>query len=319
MDMTTEQDAIVLSQANLGYSEFSRERWSTFRAEVAMNLSSSEMEALISSAQPMTPEEVMNILLPLSRLLNLNFAATRTVSQAQADFLGLPLLRPPYIVGISGSVAVGKSSFARVLSALLSSWPGSPHVQLVTTDSFLFPLATLAEKNLLHRKGFPESYDKSLFLGFLHSVCNKGEAVPIPTYSHVRYDIVPNEMQRVQSPDIIVLEGLNVLQEGNCSGLNVLDFIDFSIYIDASPDDIKKWYLERFVYLKNTAFQSAESYFNKFKNLSDLEALSMASDTWDRVNLTNLVEHILPTRERASLIINKSSDHSIDRLLLRAI
>ena len=319
MDMTTEQDAIVLSQANLGYSEFSRERWSTFRAEVAMNLSSSEMEALISSAQPMTPEEVMNILLPLSRLLNLNFAATRTVSQAQADFLGLPLLRPPYIVGISGSVAVGKSSFARVLSALLSSWPGSPHVQLVTTDSFLFPLATLAEKNLLHRKGFPESYDKSLFLGFLHSVCNKGEAVPIPTYSHVRYDIVPNEMQRVQSPDIIVLEGLNVLQEGNCSGLNVLDFIDFSIYIDASPDDIKKWYLERFVYLKNTAFQSAESYFNKFKNLSDLEALSMASDTWDRVNLTNLVEHILPTRERDSLIINKSSDHSIDRLLLRAI
>ena len=319
MDMTTEQDAIVLSQANLGYWEFSRERWSTFRAEVAMNLSSSEMEALISSAQPMTPEEVMNILLPLSRLLNLNFAATRTVSQAQADFLGLPLLRPPYIVGISGSVAVGKSSFARVLSALLSSWPGSPHVQLVTTDSFLFPLATLAEKNLLHRKGFPESYDKSLFLGFLHSVCNKGEAVPIPTYSHVRYDIVPNEMQRVQSPDIIVLEGLNVLQEGNCSGLNVLDFIDFSIYIDASPDDIKKWYLERFVYLKNTAFQSAESYFNKFKNLSDLEALSMASDTWDRVNLTNLVEHILPTRERDSLIINKSSDHSIDRLLLRAI
>lgn len=319
MDMTIEQDAIVLSQANLGYWEFSRERWSTFRAEVAMNLSSSEMEALISSAQPMTPEEVMNILLPLSRLLNLNFAATRTVSQAQADFLGLPLLRPPYIVGISGSVAVGKSSFARVLSALLSSWPGSPHVQLVTTDSFLFPLATLAEKNLLHRKGFPESYDKSLFLDFLHSVCNKGEAVPIPTYSHVRYDIVPNEMQRVQSPDIIVLEGLNVLQEGNCSGLNVLDFIDFSIYIDASPDDIKKWYLERFVYLKNTAFQSAESYFNKFKNLSDLEALSMASDTWDRVNLTNLVEHILPTRERASLIINKSSDHSIDRLLLRAI
>lgn len=319
MDMTTEQDAIVLSQANLGYWEFSRERWSTFRAEVAMNLSSSEMEALISSAQPMTPEEVMNILLPLSRLLNLNFAATRTVSQAQADFLGLPLLRPPYIVGISGSVAVGKSSFARVLSALLSSWPGSPHVQLVTTDSFLFPLATLAEKNLLHRKGFPESYDKSLFLDFLHSVCNNGEAVPIPTYSHVRYDIVPNEMQRVQSPDIIVLEGLNVLQEGNCSGLNVLDFIDFSIYIDASPDDIKKWYLERFVYLKNTAFQSAESYFNKFKNLSDLEALSMASDTWDRVNLTNLVEHILPTRERASLIINKSSDHSIDRLLLRAI
>ncbi|WP_350598743.1 type I pantothenate kinase [Pseudomonas sp. 65/3-MNA-CIBAN-0223] len=317
--MTTEQDAIVLSQANLGYREFSRERWSTFRAEVAMSLSSSEMEALISSTQPMTPEEVMNILLPLSRLLNLNFAATRTVSQVQADFLGVPLLRSPYIVGISGSVAVGKSSFARVLSALLSSWPGSPHVQLVTTDSFLFPLATLAEKNLLHRKGFPESYDKSLFLGFLHSVCNKGEAVQIPTYSHVRYDIVPNEMQRVQSPDIIVLEGLNVLQEDKCSGLNVLDFIDFSIYIDASPDDIKKWYLERFVYLKNTAFQSAESYFNKFKNLSDLEALSMASDTWDRVNLTNLVEHILPTRERASLIINKSSNHSIDRLLLRAI
>ncbi|WP_256585427.1 MULTISPECIES: type I pantothenate kinase [Pseudomonas] len=309
----------MLSQANRGYWEFSREQWSSFRAKVAMSLSSSEMKALVSPTQPITPEEVMNILLPLSRLLNLHSSATQSFSQVQAAFLGVPLFKPPYVIGISGSVAVGKSSFARVLSALLSSWPGSPNVQLVTTDSFLFPLAMLEEKNLLHRKGFPESYDKSLFLDFLHSVCNEGKAVQIPIYSHVRYDILPNEMQRVQLPDIIVLEGLNVLQGDKCLGLNVLDFIDFPIYIDASTESIKKWYLERFVYLKNTAFQSAESYFNKFRDLSDHEALSMASDTWDRVNLKNLVENILPTRDRASLIINKSSDHSIDRLLLRAI
>lgn len=317
--MTTQQGAFALSQTHPGYWEFSREQWSSFRDEVAMSLSPSEINALISPTQPITSEEVMNILLPLSRLLNLHAAPTQSINQVNAEFMGVPLFKPPYVIGISGSVAVGKSSFARVLSALLSSWPGSPNVQLVTTDSFLFPLATLEEKKILHRKGFPESYDKSRLVDFLHAVRHEGKAVQIPIYSHVRYDILPNETQEVQAPDIIVLEGLNVLQEDCSQGLKVLDFIDFSIYIDAPTDAIKKWYLERFVYLKNSAFQSSESYFNKFKYLSDDEAVLMASDTWDRVNLKNLVENILPTRDRASLIVKKSSDHSIDKILLRSI
>jgi type I pantothenate kinase len=319
MDKTIKLDAIPVPPADRGYVAFDRQQWSRLRDEQPMILSPAQMEALNSHAQPMTTAEVVDILLPLSRLLYLRFAATQALRKNQADFLAMPGFRPPFVIGVCGSVAVGKSSFARVLSALLSSWSGSPNVQLVTTDSFLYPLATLQEKALLHRKGFPESYDTPRFLDFLHAVRHDTKALEIPIYSHARYDILVDETQRVQAPDIIVLEGLNVLQGGHTPGPNVLDFIDFSIYIDAATASIKKWYLERFVYLKNTAFQSSESYFNKYKQLSDQEALSMASDTWDRVNLKNLVENILPTRDRANLIINKSADHSVDRLLLRAV
>ncbi|WP_416758681.1 type I pantothenate kinase [Pseudomonas sp. BNK-6] len=305
--MTTEQGP------NVGYLEFDRERWSALRAAEPMSLSPSEMETLTSPTQPMAPEEVRQILLPLSRLLHLHAAQVESLKAPQAGF------KAPYVIGVSGSVAVGKSSFARVLAALLAYWPDKPNVHLVTTDSFLFPLATLQEKNILHRKGFPESYDEPLFVDFLQSVCRKGESVKIPIYSHVRYDILADEAQSVEAPDIIILEGLNVLQGEQGQGLSSLDFIDFSIYVDASEEAIKAWYLERFVYLKNTTFQAADSYFNKYKGLSDLDALSVASDTWDRVNLKNLVENILPTRERANLIIHKSADHSIDRLLLRQV
>lgn len=316
--MTIKRDAAAQFHAGLGYREFSREQWASFREEVEMSLSPEQMSALISPAQPMATEEVVDVLLPLSRLLHLHCASAQSFGQVQAAFIGEPEFKAPFIIGVSGSVAVGKSSFARVLAALLASWPDSPNVQLVTTDSFLFPLATLEQKKLLHRKGFPESYDKSLLLDFLSSVRNEGKPVDLPIYSHVRYDILQNETQRIEAPDIIVLEGLNVLQEDKYRGLSVLDFIDFSIYLDATTDDIRKWYLQRFVYLKNTAFQSSESYFNKYKHLSDEEALSVASDTWDRVNLKNLVENILPTRDSATLIINKSSDHSVDKVLLRA-
>lgn len=317
--MTTKQDAAGHSPAHREYREFTREQWSALREEAAQSLSATQMNALISPTQPITREEVETILLPLSRLLNLYAESAQSAGLVQSEFLGEPARKPPYVIGISGSVAVGKSSFARVLSALLASWPGSPNVQLVTTDSFLFPLATLEQNNILHRKGFPESYDRARLLDFLHTVRNEGAPVQIPVYSHVRYDILVDETQTVQAPDIIVLEGLNVLQEDKLDSLNVLDFVDFSIYVDAAPEDIKRWYLERFVYLKNTAFQSGESYFNKYKSLSDDEALAMASATWDRVNLKNLVENILPTRDRASLILNKSADHSIDKILLRAI
>ncbi|WP_267924393.1 type I pantothenate kinase [Pseudomonas sp. Au-Pse12] len=303
--MTTEQGP------NVGYLEFDRDHWAALRAGEPMSLAPSEMETLTSPTQPMAPEEVRQILLPLSRLLHLHAAQVQSLKVPQTGF------KAPYVIGVSGSVAVGKSSFARVLAALLAYWPGKPNVHLVTTDSFLYPLATLQEKNILHRKGFPESYDEPLFVDFLQAVCRRGEAARIPIYSHVRYDILADEAQSVEAPDIIILEGLNVLQGERGQGLNALDFIDFSIYVDAPQATIKTWYLERFVYLKNTAFQSADSYFNKYKGLSDTEALSVASDTWDRVNLKNLVENILPTRERANLIIHKSADHSIDRLLLR--
>jgi type I pantothenate kinase len=317
--MTTQQDAAGHSPAHREYREFTREQWSALREEAAQSLSSAQMNALISPTQPISRDEVEEILLPLSRLLRLYAESAQSAAVVHSAFLGEPTRKPPYVIGISGSVAVGKSSFARVLSALLASLPGSPDVQLVTTDSFLFPLATLEQNNLLHRKGFPESYDRALLLDFLHAVRNEGKPVQIPVYSHVRYDILADETQTVQTPDIIVLEGLNVLQEDKHDSLNVRDFVDFSIYVDAADEDIKRWYLERFVYLKNTAFQSGESYFNKYKTLSDDEALAMASATWDRVNLKNLVENILPTRDRASLILNKSADHSIDKILLRAI
>ncbi|UQS13215.1 type I pantothenate kinase [Pseudomonas sp. HS6] len=317
--MTIELNAIPVPPADRGYFVFNRQQWSHLQGEGPMSLPPAQMEALNSHAQPMTTEEVVDILLPLSRLLYLRFSATQALRKSQSDFLAMPGFKPPFVIGVSGSVAVGKSSFARVLSALLSLWSGSPNVQLVTTDSFLYPLATLQEKALLHRKGFPESYDTPRFLDFLHAVRNDAKAVEIPIYSHARYDILVDETQQVRAPDIIVLEGLNVLQGGHSPGLNVLDFIDFSIYIDATTDNIKKWYLERFVYLKNTAFQSSESYFHKYKQLSDEEALLVASETWDRVNLKNLAENILPTRDRANLIINKSADHSVDKLLLRAV
>ncbi|MGC5699377.1 type I pantothenate kinase [Pseudomonas sp. NFXW11] len=305
--MTTEQGP------NVGFLEFDRDHWAALRAAEPMSLSASEMDSLTSPTQPMAADEVWQILLPLSRLLHLHAAQVQACKGSPTGF------KAPYVIGISGSVAVGKSSFARVLAALLAYWPGKPNVHLVTTDSFLFPLAALQEKNILHRKGFPESYDEPLFVEFLQAVCRDGQATRIPIYSHVRYDILADEMQSVEAPDIIVLEGLNVLQGEQGAGPNPLDFIDFSIYVDAAEATIKTWYLERFVYLKNTAFQSADSYFNKYKELSDSEALSVASDTWDRVNLKNLVENILPTRERANLILHKSADHSIDRLLLRQV
>lgn len=315
----TKFDNTIVPETRRSYLEFSREKWSSFRAKGPMDISMSTIESLVSATQPVTVEEVMDILLPLSHLLSLRFAAKKSFPQVQADFLGIPELNPPYVIGISGSVAVGKSSFARILAAVLSRWPGRPKAHLVTTDAFLFPLAILKKRNLLRKKGFPESYNKELILNCLVSLCRENKAVHIPVYSHELYDIIPSKTQFIASPDVIILEGLNVLQRDSNSGLNVTDFIDFSIYIDAAAETIKKWYLDRFVCLKNTAFQSKNSYFNKFKSLSDEAALSIASDTWNEINLRNLIENILPTRDRASLIVNKIADHSIDKLMLRPI
>lgn len=316
--MTTKQDALVFSQTNFGYWEFDRDQWSSFWTDAEIRLTPLEMETLVSTSSPMAAAEAINILLPLCRLLNLHSTATRALSQIKTGFLGRQSIRSPYIVGVTGSVAVGKSSFAKMLSVLLSYLPSAPKVQVVATDSFLLPLAKLVENNLLHRKGFPESYDESLLSDFLHSV-RGGQPIQIPVYSHLSYDILPDQVQRINAPDIIVLEGVNVLRGEKEVGLNVADFLDFSIYIDAPLEVVKKWYVERFIYLKRTAFQLPGSYFSKFRDLTDRDALSIASERWDKINLQNLVENILPTRDRASLIVNKSPDHSIHRLLLRAI
>ncbi|MGY2261102.1 type I pantothenate kinase [Pseudomonas sp. SDO55104_S430] len=317
--MTTVQNGLVLSQGNCSYWEFSPEQWSCFSAKKISSGSSSLMKELLSSVQPATRKEVMNILIPLAHLLNARAAAARSVHQVKENFLGLPVLNAPYVIGVSGSVAVGKSTFARTLSSILEALCESQSVQLVTTDSFLFSLKELNNKNILHRKGFPESYDKKMLYEFLYSVCIERRAVNIPIYSHVLYDIVPEVVQQVQVPDILVLEGLNVLQNHDRASCDVLDFIDFSIYVDAPADTIRSWYIDRFVRLKNTAFQSSESYFNKFRDFSNDEAISMAADIWERVNLKNLVENILPTRDNASLIVQKKLDHSVERLFLRVI
>ncbi|MEZ5279739.1 MAG: type I pantothenate kinase [Acidimicrobiales bacterium] len=298
------------------YLSFTRSQWAALRANTPVTLSGDDIDRLSGLNDPVDLVEVEMIHLPVSRLLNLEHTANSALRDATSEFLGAPVPAVPYVIGVAGSVAVGKSTFARVLRALLARWPEHPRVELVTTDGFLHPNAVLQQRGLMERKGFPESYDTGSLLSFLQAVKSGVAHLEVPTYSHVVYDVLPDRRETIDDPDIVIVEGLNVLQVGTDSTDFVSDYFDFSIYLDADEDDIQEWYIDRFLTLRETVFRDPDSYFAKYAALTDDEARATATSIWDRINGINLREHIAPTRERASLILHKAPDHRIDEVRL---
>jgi type I pantothenate kinase len=269
-------------------------------------------------------KEVEEIYLPLSRLLSMYVAATQRLFLVQQRFLGANDVKMPYIIGIGGSVAVGKSTTARVLQALLARWPNVPKVDLITTDGFLYPNAILERENLMERKGFPESYDLPTLLRFLTDVKAGRRPTRAPIYSHLVYDVMPNHWVEIDRPDILIVEGLNVLQAGRLPKDGeaipfVSDFFDFSVYLDADEDVLKRWYVDRFLTLRGTAFSDPKSYFHRYSKFTDAEAVETATGIWTRINLVNLHDNILPTRRRADLILKKGESHGVDEVALRKL
>jgi type I pantothenate kinase len=303
---------------------FTREEWAALRADTPMTLTVDDLVKLQSSHDPISIEEVVAIYLPLSRLLSLYAAATQGLFKATQRFLLAEDGKVPYIIGLAGSVSAGKSTTARVLKALLSRWSNTPKVELITTDGFLYPNAILQADGLMERKGFPESYDGTALIRFLSEIKAGKRQVQAPVYSHLVYDVVPNEYVTVDRPDILIVEGLNVLlpnrlpRDGKSIPF-VSDFFDFSIYLDADEDQLERWYVERFMRLRETAFRDPRSFFSKYATLTDEEAVQTAKGIWHRINLPNLQENILPTRPRADLVLTKGASHRIERVALRKL
>lgn len=306
------------------YISFDREAWKSLRANTPLLLTEAELASLRGINSRVNLREVEEIYIPLSRLLNLHVAAVQHLYEARNAFLSSAnAQRVPYIIGIAGSVAVGKSTFSRVLRACLARWPDHPAVDLVTTDGFLYPNRVLEAQGLMRRKGFPESYDQRRLLRFLAEVKAGTPFVSAPLYSHLHYDIVPGAAQHIENPDILILEGLNVLQSPDsfrhASRLSVSDFFDFSIYLDADAEMIEGWYVDRFLRLRETVFQNEASYFHRYALLTEAEAVRTASDIWRGINLPNLIDNIQPTRERAHLILEKDESHAVQTVRLRRI
>jgi type I pantothenate kinase len=317
MEQRTEQDVSP-------YRVFSRDEWAARREDTPMTLEPSEIARLRSMHDRLDISEVEEIYLPLSRLLSLYVAATQRLFRAQQGFLGTEDAKVPYIIGVGGSVAAGKSTTARVLQALLARWPNVPKVDLVTTDGFLFPNAVLDREGLMEKKGFPESYDLPALLRFLSDIKAGRRAVHAPVYSHLVYDVVPNVWIEIDRPDILIVEGLNVLQAGRLPKDGqavpfVSDFFDFSVYIDADENVLLMWYVSRFLALRSTTFSDPKSYFHRYAGLSDGEAVATATSIWKRINLVNLRDNILPTRQRADLILTKGESHQVEEVALRRL
>jgi type I pantothenate kinase len=306
------------------YRHFTRAEWAALRADTPLTLTLDDLARLKSLDDPISLEEVIEIYLPLSRLLALYVAATQGLFKATQRFLGAEDGKMPYIIGVAGSVAVGKSTTARILKALLSRWPNTPKVELVTTDGFLFPNSVLERQGLMDKKGFPESYDNRKLLQFLSDVKAGQRRVAAPVYSHLTYDVVESEYFYVDRPDILIVEGVNVLlasrppRDGREIPF-VSDFFDFSVYLHANEDVLEKWYVERFMRLRETSFRDPRSYFRIYADLDDDETERVAKDIWRRINLENLHQNIAPTRPRASLVLTKGADHRIEEVALRKL
>jgi type I pantothenate kinase len=301
------------------FMTFTAEQWGRLRASTPLSLSEADVERLSGLNVALSLDEVTKIFLPLSRLLNLYVGASQELYRATDTFLGKLPAKVPFVIGLAGSVAVGKSTTARVLQTTLARWPNHPKVDLVTTDGFLYPNAVLTERNLMERKGFPESFDRRRLLQFMSDIKSGKPEVRAPVYSHLVYDVVDDEEIVVSQPDILIVEGLNVLQSGPADEQNpifVSDYFDFSIYVDADVEHIRDWYVERFFTLRETAFRDPQSYFRRFATLDDTEAAATALDIWTRINERNLFENILPTRQRADLILRKGRDHSVTEVHL---
>jgi len=306
------------------YVDFSREAWSKLRASTPLTLAEADLAQLRGLNEPMPMAEVEEVYLPLSRLLNLRVAATRELHSVTETFLGQLHAGVPYVIGLAGSVAAGKSTIARMLQAMLGRWPDHPRVDLVTTDGFLFPNATLEARGLMARKGFPESYDVRTLMRFLAELKAGAPEVHAPRYSHLTYDILPGEEIILRSPDIVIVEGVNVLQTPARRGrsdatLVVSDFFDFSIYVDASEDDLERWYVDRLLVLRETSLHDPRSYFNFLTQYTEEATAEFARSVWMQVNLVNLRENIAPTRGRAHLVLEKRADHAVERVRLRKL
>ena len=318
-------DQLAPTEKYSPYLFFSAREWAAFRADTPLTLSEDEIDRLRSLNDPVDLEEVKRIYLSMSRLLSAHVEASQLLfRQRQAFFNKASVVKTPYIIGIAGSVAVGKSTTARVLKELLARWPSSPKVDLVTTDGFLLPNEILRRENLMERKGFPDSYDVGALLRFLSGIKSGERDVRAPLYSHLTYDVMPGAFVTVDRPDILIFEGINVLQSRSLPADGkivpmVSDFFDFSIYIDADEELIHTWYVERFMRLRETAFQRPESYFNRYAKVSEKEALSIAEGLWRDINLKNLRQNILPTRPRADLILQKGENHLVETVALRKI
>ncbi|MEM1038144.1 MAG: type I pantothenate kinase [Pseudomonadota bacterium] len=306
------------------FLNFSIDQWAAFRADTPLTLTEEEVRRLRALNDTISLNEVSRIYLSLSRLLASHVEAAQSLFAQRAQFLNLEHQKTPFVVGIAGSVAVGKSTTARILRELMTRWPSSPKVDLITTDGFLLSNEELRSQNLMDRKGFPESFQRRAILDFLARIKAGERNVSAPVYSHLVYDVVPGEEVVVDQPDILIFEGINVLQvsdlprDGNSVPF-VSDYFDFSIYIDAEEDVLRRWYVDRFMRLRETAFRDPESFFHRYVDISEEAARAIAIDLWERINLVNLHENILPTRQRANLVLHKGSEHSVDRVSLRRL
>ncbi|MEJ8305536.1 type I pantothenate kinase [Saccharibacillus sacchari] len=301
------------------FKEFDRARWAALRSRTPLLLSEEELEKIKGLNDKISLREAEDIYIPLTRLINLKVRAAQYLREVTSAFLGCEPVNKPFIIGIAGSVAVGKSTVARLLKTLLSRWEHHPKVDLVTTDGFLYPTRVLEEKGLMARKGFPESYDTKQLIDFLSKVRDGERNVQAPLYSHITYDVLPDQFEVIDNPDILIVEGINVLQVSKRQPVFVSDYFDFSLYIDADAEDIRSWYIDRFLLLQQTAFREPLSYFHRYADLNNEEAVQRASQIWESINLLNLNENILPTRQRADLILRKGRDHRIHEVYLREI
>jgi type I pantothenate kinase len=309
-----------VSDALSPFNEISREDWAVLGNSTELPLTESEIQQIRGLGDFLDIKEVQDVYLPLSRLLNLYVAEHQKLHRVTSDFLGERAGRVPFIIGVAGSVAVGKSTVSRLLKELLSRWEGTPKVEMITTDGFLYPNAELERRGLMNRKGFPESYDRMALLQFVADVKSGVAEVSTPVYSHLVYDIVEGQTNKVSNPDVLIVEGLNVLQSpGQGQYMALSDFFDFKIYVDADTKNIAQWFIDRFEKLRETAFTNPASYFHRYAEMPYEKALDRANEIWATINLPNLIENILPTRSRATLVLHKGSEHAVERVLMRKL